>query len=122
MKCKICEDCLNSSVCEYLKEGEKPKSRKIPEYVDAVIDGKHYDTRTATLLAGPDAIDNWIDKHSMYLTSKGNYFLVVYPEYGDIKYRISPMDKHQAKEKLKHWYPSKEMYKTAFPEEKIEEA
>ena len=87
----------------------------------AVIDGKLYNTETATLLASDQYWDghNW-DRHGrnqyLYVTKKGNYFTHNTTKWTGEWDRLIPLDKEEAKS-LYEKLPEQEMsWEQAFDE------
>lgn len=92
-----------------------------------VVDGKKYDTKTATLLAGND----WWDGHNyersghdtyIYRTARGRYFALRLTQWQGERDVIEPLTEDQAAEWWESLTEHRVSWEEAFPGRVLEEA
>lgn len=98
-----------------------------PTAMSAVINGKRYDTETATLLAG----DDYWDGHNyerrgtntfLYRTAKGAYFTVLLTQWQGQRDTLTPISQADAMELWEGLPEHRVEFAEAFPGVTVEEA
>ena len=100
---------------------------KPPENMTAVVGGKRYSVKTATLLAGDDYNDghNWERRGRntfLYRTARGIYFAVYLTQWQGERNAIKPLSVDEALTLYETLSEQRVIAEDAFPGVKIEEA